>query len=148
MAKKKKFYNILCHYSSLLKQLFWCRHSLNIVCVWLVAQSCLTLCDPMDCNLPASSVHGISQARILEWIAITSSRGSSRPGTPTWVSWSPALAGRFFTTEPPGKPYTTVMTSERKWKWDHLQKTHWYLFLLFLSVLTTVLLSCCCCYCC
>ena len=95
MAKKKKFYNVLCHYSSFLKQLFWCRHSLNSVCVWLVTQSCLTLCDPMDCNLLASSVHGISQARILEWIAITSSRGSSQPGTPTWVSWSPAWAGRF-----------------------------------------------------
>ena len=40
-------------------------------------QSCTTLCDPMDYNLPGSSVHGIFQARILEWIAISSSRGSS-----------------------------------------------------------------------
>ena len=44
-----------------------------------VAQSCLTLCDPMDCNLPGSSVHGILQARILEWVAISFSRGSSQP---------------------------------------------------------------------
>ena len=40
-------------------------------------QSCLTLCDPMDCSLPGSSVHGILQARILEWVAISLSRGSS-----------------------------------------------------------------------
>ena len=42
-----------------------------------VAQSCPTLCDPVDCNLPGSSVHGILQARILEWVAISFSRGSS-----------------------------------------------------------------------
>ena len=44
-----------------------------------VAQSCLTLCDPMDCNLPGSSVHGTFQAGVLEWVAISSSRGSSQP---------------------------------------------------------------------
>ena len=43
----------------------------------LVIQSCLTLCDPMDCSLLGSSVHGILQARILEWVAISYSRGSS-----------------------------------------------------------------------
>ena len=56
-----------------------------------VAQSCPTLCDPMDCSLPGSSVHGIFQARILEWIAIPSSRGSSQPKDWTWVS---RIAGR------------------------------------------------------
>ena len=45
----------------------------------LVTQSCPTLCDPMDCNRPGSSVHGILQARILEWVAISFSRGSSQP---------------------------------------------------------------------
>ena len=50
------------------------------VCV-LVAQSYPPLCDPMDCSLPGSSVHGILQARILEWFAIPFSRGSSNPGT-------------------------------------------------------------------
>ena len=45
----------------------------------LVAQSCLILCNPMDCNLPGSSVHGILQARILEWVMIPFSRGSSQP---------------------------------------------------------------------
>ena len=44
-----------------------------------VTQSCPTLCDPVDCSLPGSSVHGIRQARILEWVAMSSSRGSSRP---------------------------------------------------------------------
>ena len=43
----------------------------------LLAQGCLTLCDPIDCNPPGSSVHGIVQARILEWVAIPFSRGSS-----------------------------------------------------------------------
>ena len=50
------------------------------------AQSCPTLCDPMDCSLPDSSVHGISQARILEWVAISSSRGSSQPRDQTHIS--------------------------------------------------------------
>ena len=51
-----------------------------------VAQSCLTLCDPMDCSLPGSSIHGIFQAIVLEWIAISFSRGSSRPRDRTQVS--------------------------------------------------------------
>ena len=67
----------------------------------LVLQTCPTLCDPMDCNPPGSSVHGILQARILEWVAIPFSRGSSRPGDRTWVS---CIAGRFFTITPSGRP--------------------------------------------
>ena len=59
-----------------------------------VAQSCPTLCDPMDCSLSGSSVHGIFQARVLEWIAISFSRGSSRPRNRTQVS---RIAGRRFT---------------------------------------------------
>ena len=61
--------------------------------VRLVAQSYPTLCDPMDGNSPGSSVHGILPARILEWVAIPSSRGSSRPGGRTYVS---CIADRFF----------------------------------------------------
>ena len=53
-----------------------------------------TPCDPMDCSLPGSFVHGILQARILEWVAISFSRGSSRPRYQTRVS---CIAGRFFT---------------------------------------------------
>ena len=47
-----------------------------------VTQSCLTLCDPVDCSLPGSSVHGIFQARILEWVVIPFSRGSSQGSNP------------------------------------------------------------------
>ena len=49
-------------------------------------QSCLTLCDPMDCSLTGSSVHWILQARVLEWVAMPSSRGSSQPSDQTQVS--------------------------------------------------------------
>ena len=64
-------------------------------------QSCPVLCDPMDCNMPGSSVHGILQARILEWVAMHSSRGSSqtRDGTP--VSY---VAGRFLLLSHLGSP--------------------------------------------
>ncbi|XDA77321.1 hypothetical protein R6Z07F_007455 [Ovis aries] len=58
-----------------------------------VAQSCLTLCDPMDCSPPGSSVHEIFQARILEWVAISFSRGSPQPRDRTRVS---LIAGRSF----------------------------------------------------
>ena len=53
----------------------------------LVTQSCLTLCDPMDCSPPGSSIHEISQARILEWVAIPSSRVSSQPMDRTQSTW-------------------------------------------------------------
>ena len=53
----------------------------------------LILCDTMDCSPPGSSVHGILQARILEWVAVPFSRGSSGPRDQTWVS---KIAGRFF----------------------------------------------------
>ena len=65
---------------------------------------CPTLCDPLGYSLPGSSVHGILQARILEWVPMPSSRGSSQPRDQTWVSFGSYIAGRFFTTEPPGKP--------------------------------------------
>ena len=52
----------------------------------LVAQSCLALCDPVDCSPPGSSVRGILQARILEWVVIPFSRRSSQPRDQTWVS--------------------------------------------------------------
>jgi len=58
-----------------------------------VAQSCPTLCDPVDCSPPGSSVHGILQARILEWVAISFYRGSSQSRDRTQVSH---IAGRGF----------------------------------------------------
>ena len=66
-----------------------------------VSKSCLTLYNPMDCGPPGSSVHRISQARILEWVAISFSRGSSWPRDQTH---SLELAGGFSTTEPSEKP--------------------------------------------
>ena len=60
----------------------------------LVTQSCLTLCNPVGYSLPGSSIHGILQARILEWVAMPSSRGSSQPRDQTQVS---CIAGGFFT---------------------------------------------------
>ena len=56
------------------------------VCMCMLSQSCPTLCDPMDCSPPDSSVHGIFQARILEWVAISSSRGSSQSKDRTHIS--------------------------------------------------------------
>ena len=59
-----------------------------------VAQSCPNFCHPMDCSLPGYSVHGIFQARILEWVAISFSKGSSQPRDQTRVS---CIVGRRFT---------------------------------------------------
>ena len=70
----------------------------------LVAQSCPPLCDPIDCSLLGSSVHGISQTRILEWVAISFSRESSRPRNQTHVS----CIGRLFISEPPGKSLSNL----------------------------------------
>ena len=64
-------------------------------------QSFPTLGNCMDCSLPGSSIHGICQARMLEWVAMSCSRQSSWPRDQTHVS---CITGRFFTTEPPGKP--------------------------------------------
>ena len=63
-----------------------------------VGLSCPTLCNPMDCTPPGSSVHGILQARILEWVAMPSSRGFSRPRIKPMFLVSPALANGFVTT--------------------------------------------------
>ena len=69
--------------------------SFDFVC--LVAQSHLTLCDPMDSSPPGFSVHGIFQARILEWVSISYSSGSSWPRDQTHVSCVSCIADRFFT---------------------------------------------------
>ena len=59
-------------------------------------QSCPTLCSPIDCSPPGSSVHGILQARILRRVAISSSRGSSRPRDHTWVSYISCIGRKVF----------------------------------------------------
>ena len=79
-----------------------------------VAQSCLTLFDPVDCSLPGSSIHGILQARILEWVAISFSRGSSRPRYQTWIS---CIAGRHFTLWATREG----VESKKGYKWIYLQ---------------------------
>ena len=66
-----------------------------------IAQSCPTLCNPMDCSLPGSSIHGIFQARVLEWIAIPSPGDLPNPGI---KPGSPALQADALPSEPPGKP--------------------------------------------
>ena len=76
-----------------------------IVCM-LVAQSCPTFCVPMDCSPPGSSVHGLLQARILEWVVIPFSTGSSQPRDQTWVS---RIASGFF---------TVWATKEAPMKWN------------------------------
>ena len=77
-------------------------HSRTHVCS--VTSSCLTLCDPKDYSPPGSSIHGILQARILEWVAMPVLRGSSNPRFWTCASCMPFIAGRFFTAELLGKP--------------------------------------------
>ena len=73
------------------------------MCVQLL-QSCPTLCDPNDCSLQGSSVYGIFQARLLEWVAMLSSRGSSRPGIEPASPVLPALQVNSLPTGPPRKP--------------------------------------------
>jgi len=76
------------------------------LCV-LVAESCLTLCNPTDCRLPGSSVHGILQAKRPEWVAIPFSRGSSQPR-------SPAFQADSLLSELPGKPLLSTIRKENK----------------------------------
>ena len=74
----------------------------------LVTQLCPTLCDPVDCSPPGSSVHRISQARTLEWIVISFSRGSSQPKDQTRVF---CIGGRFFTLWATRFRFDTVCSS-------------------------------------
>ena len=98
LKKKNLYLNLIC---SLVKKkkIYW-----PYICCCLVVKLYSTLYDPMDCSLPGSSVHGISQAKILEWVAISSSRGSFQPRDRTHISFnSSCMAGGFFTVELPGK---------------------------------------------
>ena len=96
--------------------LFWPPWSLSCssvpICtcceLWVCAQSCPTLCNPMDWSQTGSSVLGNFQAEILGWVAISYYSGSSRPRIPLLSLASPALVGRFFTTGTPRKPHLHV----------------------------------------
>ena len=83
----------------------WCQTLCVRVCVCAraCAHSFLSLCDSVDCSPPGSSVHWISQARILKWVAISYSRGSSQPRNQICIFWVLELASIFFTAAPPGK---------------------------------------------
>ena len=94
-----------------IEHLFIC---LLVCCGCLVAKLCPTLLQAMDCSPPGSSVHGISQARILEYVAIPSPGGLPDMGL---ESMSPALTGRFFTTEQPGKPQNDQKQLRNKKTW-------------------------------
>ena len=85
---------------------------INVYCKWdafSVTQSCPTLCDSLDCSPPGSCAHWILQARILEKVACPPPGSLPNPEIQPRSPVSPALAGRFFTTEPSGKPH----------KWDN-----------------------------
>ena len=94
----------------------------------LITQSGSTLCDPMDCSLPGSSVHGILQARILECVTLPFSRGTSLPRDQTLVSH---IVGRFFTIWATGKtniiviqvyaPTTNAKEAQVDWFYEDLQ---------------------------
>ena len=74
---------------------------MSLLCMYAnLLQLCLTLCDPMGCSPPGSSVHGIIQRRILEWAAVPSSRGSSRPRVWTCISCFSCIGRWFFTSSP------------------------------------------------
>ena len=84
-------------------------HAFIAVVVVIYLLSCVWLfCNPMGYSLPGSSVHGILQVRILEWVAIAFSRGSYWPRVEPSSPASSALAGGFFTTEPLWKPMSYV----------------------------------------
>ena len=78
----------------------------NVLC--FAAQSCPTLSNPLDCGLQGSSVRGIFHESILEWVSISYSRVSSQPRDQIQVSCVSCIAGKFFTTEPPGKPILSL----------------------------------------
>ena len=85
-------------------------------CLWIEVKwsevgSCPTLCNPMDWSLQGSSAHGIFQARVLEWVAISFSRGSSQFRDWTLVS---CIAGRHLASEPPGKPFKCLQNNVSK----------------------------------
>ena len=85
------------------------------------AQSCLTLCNPMDCSPPGSSVHGIVQVRILEWVTILFSWGSSQPRDQTWVF---CIAGRFFTVQATRGALFTAISLKPRPVLDTLKQTN------------------------
>ena len=86
----------MCIYYYMCTHTYICIHTHGV----LVSKSCPTLCDAMDCSPVGSSVHGILQERILEWVAMPSSRGSPQPRDQTHISYVSCVGRGFFTTSP------------------------------------------------
>ena len=104
ICERLLFFSYFSHFKSPKHNLL--SFEVNIILLVQCSSLCyiLSLCNPVDYSPPGSSVHGISQARIQEWVAISSCRASSQPKDQTHISVSPAFADRFFTTAPtPGK---------------------------------------------
>ena len=88
-----------------------------------VAQSCPTLCDPMDCSLPGFSIHGIFQARVLEWVALSFTRGSSLPRDRTQVSvlcYVTSVVSDFATSRTVARQVPLCMGFSRQEYWSGL----------------------------
>ena len=94
-----RFFSIVDYYKILNTAPCACMHALSF-------QSCPTLCNPVSRSLPGSFVRGVFLARILEWVALPSSRGSSQPRDRTCISCVCCTADRFFTAEPLGLCHT------------------------------------------
>ena len=93
------------------------------VCVCVCVLSCHILCHPMDCSPAGSTVHGIFQERILEWVPFSPPRGLPNPGIELESLMHPALASKFFTTVPPGKPRVCSIISH-SWPQRTTMKMH------------------------
>ena len=102
LEKKESLYGWIMVLGTTLRYLYF-------LCSCSVAQLYPTLCDPMDCSPPGSSVHGILQARILEWVPFPPPGDLPHPGSEPVSLVSPTLAGEFFTTGPPKKPYLYLL---------------------------------------
>ena len=85
-----------------------------ILCFLPCVQLCPTLCDPMDCKLPGSSVDGIFQARILEWVALPPPGDLAHPGIEPTSPVSPASQAESLPAEPSGKPILCFTTVKKK----------------------------------
>ena len=117
LCRKKKCHHVSCPLQTAVNMIinfFDCSSSIHFteflmgseqydVPLCSIAWSYLTLCDPLDCSPPGSSVHGILLARILEWVACPTPEDLSHPGIKPKSLWSPASAGEFFTSVPSGK---------------------------------------------
>ena len=105
-------------YDSIYLYIFWVQMYVRLCVCLLVAQLCPTLCHPMDCSPPSSSVQGILQAWILEWVAISLSRGSSQPRDHSWVS---CFAGGCFTAWATTEDHVRLLRRFNIWNrqaWD------------------------------